>query len=291
MPAHRSLRARRLPHTVLFGTLVALTLLLAGCGGQDDAGPGAGSGDTEGSTGSSTGSPSADDEPAPDPGYGIAAVGDCHRMTAAQSLASVDSSPQVSCRKGHTSVVAYVGYLPRPITPDTPLAKRRALGKRLCEPAYQRLVGGTLADRATSILTWTLFTPGQADLERGARWVRCDVVARSGDQLVRLPAGQQLLAQGVPEQLRICQSEGGIDVSCAERHTFRVEAVYRAVRQAYPAAAAYTPIARARCQQLLGASGGYWQPPSQEGWAAGDRFIRCLRPAETADSTGETTAP
>ena len=36
-----------------------------------------------------------------------------------------------------------------------------------------------------SILTWTLFTPGQDELERGARWVRCDVVARSGNKLVR----------------------------------------------------------------------------------------------------------
>ena len=49
--------------------------------------------------------------------------------------------------------------------------------------------------------------PGQ--LERGARWVRCDVLARSGDQLVALPDRQPLLRQGVPEQLRDLPEPGG----------------------------------------------------------------------------------
>ena len=119
-------------------------------------------------------------------------------------------------------MVVLVGYLPKPVTPATPVAQRRKLGKRLCQPAYQRAVGGTLADRATSILTWTLFTPSQAQLERGARWVRCDVVARSGDKLVPLPTSKPMLAQGVPEQLRICQTEAGVDISCSKPHAFRV---------------------------------------------------------------------
>ena len=71
---------------------------------------------------------------------------------------------------------------------------RRAIGKRLCEPAYRKLAGGTVADRATSLLTWTLFTPSSDQLERGARWVRCDVLARSGESAGRA-AGQQAAAR------------------------------------------------------------------------------------------------
>ena len=257
---------------------LVLALVLGACGGGDK-------GDekkAEDKPSDSTSSPGSE-EPAPDPEYGASTVGDCHRMTAAQSVASVDASRKVGCGAAHTSVVAHVAFLKQPVTPTTPLAKRRALGKRLCQPAYQRLAGGTLADRATSILTWTMFTPGQAELERGARWVRCDVVARSGTKLVRLPAKTPLLAQGVPDELRICQTDAGVDVSCAQQHAFRVEAVYRAVGKAYPTPPAYTAVARARCRQLLGSFGGYWQPPSREGWAAGDRFVRCLRPA--ADAT------
>jgi hypothetical protein len=166
--------------------------------------------------------------------------------------------------------------VPKAVSPKAPLAKRQALGTRVCAPAYRRYVGGTLADRATSILTWTLFTPGQSQLERGAKWVRCDVLARSGDQLIPLPNGDQPLKAGVPEDLRVCQTDTGADISCARAHAFRVEAVFRAVGQAYPDPARYTAIARDRCKELMGKYGGYWQPPSKSGWNAGDRFIRCL---------------
>ena len=264
------------------GLALLIALVLGGCGGKasPQAHPGSGSTSGSGSAGTSGATSPGKSEPAPDPGYGAPRVGDCHRITAAQSLASVDTSHRVRCSSTHTSVVAHVGYLRRPITAATPVAKRRAVGKRLCQPAYQRVAGGTLVDRATSILTWTLFTPDQAQLERGARWVRCDVLARSGDALVRLPDGRPLLAKGVPESLRICQTAAGSDVSCTQPHAFRVQAVYQAVGRAYPRTAAYTPVARARCRQLMGSFGGYWQPPSPAGWAAGDRFIRCLRPTK-----------
>ena len=260
---------------------LALVLLLAGCGGGKEAKKKAGD------EPSGKGTSSSDSSPAADPGYGAPKVGQCHRMTAAQSLASVDTSKVTRCNAVHTSVVVYVGYRPRPVTPATPVAQRRAIGKKVCQPAYQRAVGGTLADRATSILTWTLFTPSQSQLERGARWVRCDVVARSGAKLVSLPTNSPMLAAGVPEPVRICQTEGGIDVSCAQPHAFRVEAVFRAVGAAYPDTASYTTVARARCRQLVGSYGGFWQPPSREGWAAGDRFIRCLsaKPAPSASSS------
>ena len=136
--------------------------------------------------------------------------------------------------------MSYLGYLRRPVTPRTPIAQRRALGQRFCEPAYRKVVGGTLADRATSILTWTLFTPGQAELRRGARWVRCEVVARSGAVLIPLPSSTPLLSSGVPEQLRVCQSSAGRDISCSQPHAYRVEAVYRAVGDTYPSGARFT---------------------------------------------------
>ena len=277
MPAHLPAsdgRSRAFALLLVCGLVLAL--LLSGCGGKDKAK------DPDDKPGTASSDSSGDDEPAPDPGYGAPKAGECHRMKAAQSVASVATSKKVGCRSAHTNVIAYVGFLPKPVSPATPLAQRRAIGKKFCQPAYQRVVGGTLADRATSILTWTLFTPGQAQLERGARWVRCDVVARSGDKLVPLPPATPLLAQGIPEQLRICQNEAGLDVSCGQTHAFRVQAVYRAAGNVYPDTTAYTRVARARCRQLLGVYGGFWQPPSQEGWKAGDRFIRCLSPKATA---------
>ena len=149
-------------------------------------------------------------------------------MTPEQSVASVSTSRSVSCKSTHTSVVAHVGYLRAPVTPKTPVGKRQKLGKKLCEPAYRRIAGGTLADRAMSLLTWTLFTPGQAELERGARWVRCDVIARSGASSSACRPRTPLLARGVPDDLRVCQTATGNDVSCGQPHAFKLAAVFLA---------------------------------------------------------------
>jgi hypothetical protein len=197
-------------------------------------------------------------------------------MTYAQSRASVAAPGQARCRGRHTTVVSRIVFLPEAVSAATPVARRDALGQRYCAPAYRQLVGGTLADRATSLLTWTLFTPSENQLARGARWLRCEVLARSGNQLLPLTLGRPLLGKGVPENLRICQTTLGADVSCARPHAFRVEAVFRAVGEAYPDASTFTPTARDRCQQLVGSYGGFWQPPSRAGWDTGDRFIRCL---------------
>jgi hypothetical protein len=276
MPAHRHrltsvARAPR-PARALALSLV-FALLLAGCGGKDEE-PQASK--KEPAAAEPSASASAAEVSAPDPGYGAPQVGRCYRLSPAETLAPVTSSRRVSCNKKHTTVIAHVGYVKKAVTTNTPLAKRRAIGRRLCAPAYRKLAGGTVPDRATSLLTWTLFTPSSDQLQRGARWVRCDVLARSGESMVALPNSKPLLGNGVPESLRVCQTETGADVSCARPHVFRVEAVYAAPGGAYPDLNRYTAAARTRCKELMGRDGGFWQPPSEAGWNAGDRYIRCL---------------
>jgi len=274
MPAHRHTPVARAPRLArVLAVALVVALLAAGCG--KDEKPKAAEKDTSAAAEPSA-SQSGEEEAAPDPGYGAPEVGRCYRLSSAQSLAPVTSRARVKCDSKHTTVVAHVGYVPKAITAKTPLAKRRAIGKRQCEPAYRKLAGGTVSDRATSLLTWTLFTPSQGQLARGARWIRCDVLARSGDQLVALPDAKPLLENGVPESLRVCQTAAGIDVSCSRPHDFRVEAVYAASGTVYPDPARYTAAARTRCKELMGEAGGYWQPPSKAGWKAGDHFVRCL---------------
>jgi hypothetical protein len=277
MPAHRHrlthvARAPRLARALALSLVVAV--LIAGCGGKDEE-PKAAKKDSAAAAEPSA-SESAAEEAAPDPGYGAPQVGRCYRLSPSETLAPVTSSRRVSCGRKHTTVIAQIGYVKKAVTSNTPLAKRRAIGKRFCAPAYRKLAGGTVPDRATSLLTWTLFTPSSDQLERGARWVRCDVLARSGESLVALPDRKPLLGKGVPESLRICQTTTGADVSCSRPHDFRVEAVYAAPAGAYPDPTRYTAAARTRCKELMGKAGGYWQPPSEAGWKAGDRYIRCL---------------
>jgi hypothetical protein len=250
----------------LLALSLVLLVLVTGCGGHGKA---AANGRATPSS-----SPSSSAGPALDPGAGVPKVGQCFRMTASQARASVAAPARVSCKAPHTSVVAFVGYVAKAVTPLTPVAQRRAVGKKVCEPAFRALVGGTVLDRAQSLLTWTLFTPGQRQLARGARWVRCDVLARSGDDLVPLPTTTPVLAKGVPENLRVCQTKADVDVSCAAPHVYRVAGVFLAPGTTYPGVS--TEEARARCHDLTQTFGGFFQVPSQEGWNAGDKFVRCL---------------
>ncbi len=243
-----------------------LTALLAGCGGHAKAASPGGSPPSS--------SASASDQPALDPGAGVPKVGQCFRMTGAQSLASVAAPARVGCKAPHTSVVAFVGYVAKAVTPLTPVSERRVVGKKVCEPAFRALVGGTVLDRAQSLLTWTLFTPGKSQLERGARWVRCDVLARSGKDLVPLPTTTPILVKGVPESLRVCQTKDGADVTCAGPHVYRVAAVFQAPGTTYPGVT--TEVARQRCHDVTQSFTGFFQVPSQAGWDDGDRFVRCL---------------
>jgi hypothetical protein len=204
-------------------------------------------------------------------------------MTSTQSRASVAAGRKVGCRRPHTTVVAFVGYVAKSVTPLTPVAERRAVARKVCRPAFRAIAGGTDVDRAESLLTWTLFTPGQDQLERGARWVRCDVLARNAGTLVPLPATTPLLARGVPEALRVCLSQGDADVSCAGPHAYRVAAVFQAVGSSYPGID--TQQARVRCRELTKTPGGYFQLPARAGWAAGDHFVRCLTGPQASPAT------
>ena len=98
-----------------------------------------------------------------------------------------------------------------------------------CEAAFSRFIGGDPARRALSRLSVTYFLPPQKYYDRGADWVRCDVVAlQSADALAPLP--QPL--QGFLDDSRALQDYGVCSagqpgattsalVICGQPHTFR----------------------------------------------------------------------
>ena len=226
----------------------ALALVLGGCGGKD-----AGEKKRDDKPGTSAG-PSANEEPAADPGSGAPKVGECYRMTAAQSRrlggqparSGARASPRTPAWSPTSATCAIPGHRQDPGR-RAPGARRRSSASRPTDA----LVGGTLADRATSLLTWTLFTPGQDELERGARWVRCDVLARSGDKLVAA-AGRRTRCspRACPSSCASARPTPASTSPAPGRTPSGSQAVFRAPpgQRAYPDAAAYTAVARARCQ-------------------------------------------
>lgn len=268
---------RRRRRVVRYAVALVAATTLAACGGQDQepkAQPGSA---TTAPSSSSAGSASSSGVPAPPPAkplprYEMARPAQCFRATAAQLRSTVSTAAPVDCSRQHTTVAAYTGLVKPAVTAQTPTERRLHIAQRLCLPAFRRAVGGSESDRAMTLLGWTMFNPSAEQLARGARWVRCDVFAQSGSELVPLPEKLPLLGSGIPEQLRVCQDGDGRDISCGRPHVYRVEKVFPV--SSYPGPA-YQRQARDRCDALMG-RGGYWQPPSRQGWAAGDHFVRCL---------------
>lgn len=252
----------------LFVALLCV-LVLSGCSGT-----GSGSGGTSGGgddKGASTPKP-----PRKLPTFEIPTVGECHQVTPVQNAAAVDPSPAVPCTGPHNARVVLASVTPTALAPEAPPAERIAQAAGACTAAFNNTVGGNPAARSMSLFDWVVHTPSAQQIARGARWVRCDVVARSGDALIPLPATVPFLAASIPPAYRICQTRNFSDVSCAGPHAYRLQGVFRAPGKAYPEGKDFLRLARDKCFALSGKYGSLWQPPSREGWQAGDRFVRCL---------------
>ena len=278
MPAHRHRlahvpRAPRLARAVAVSLVVAL--LMAGCGGKDED-PKAGKKDSAAAAEPSA-SESAAEEAAPDPGYGVPQVGRCYRLSPSETLAPVTSSRRVSCDKLHTTVIAQIGYVQEGRHQQHPVgeaARDRQADLRAGVPEAGRGDRPRPGDlpahldpvHARRAPSWSAVPVGCGATswpEAASRWWRCRIASRCWARACRSHCA--------------CARQRPAPTSPAARpHDFRVEAVYAAPAGAYPDPNRYTAAARTRCKELMGKDGGYWQPPSEAGWKAGDRYIRCL---------------
>lgn len=268
MPARHGSKGIRLQPLVV---ALLCALLLSGCSvtgskSGSESKPGGGGG-------ADTNTPS---KPRKLATFEIPTVGECHQVTPAQNAAAVDPSSAVPCTGPHNARVVLASVTPVALAPEAPAADRITQAAGACSVAFNKAVGGDPAARSMSLFDWVVHTPSADQIARGARWVRCDVVARSGDNLIPLPTAVPFLGASIPQAYRICQTRNFSDVSCAGPHAYRLQGVFRAPGNTYPAGREFLRLARDKCFALSGKYGSLWQPPSRQGWQAGDRFVRCL---------------
>ena len=176
----------------------------------------------------------------------------------------------------HTSVVAYVGYLPKPVTPATPVAQRRALGRQAAASrptsAARRRHPGRPGDLDPHLDP--VHPRARSQLERGAR---LGALRRGGAQ--RRQAGPaahgpaRCSRRACPSSCASARPTPATTSPARSRTPSGCEAVYRRRRsRPTPTRPRYTPVARARCRQLVGSYGGFWQPGALAR-GAGDRVI------------------
>ncbi|GAA4369845.1 septum formation family protein [Nocardioides caricicola] len=258
--------------TRLVALLLAL-LVLTGCSG----------GSEPGSAPTPSSSPSASEStavpPPPPPGERA-----CYLLRYDAAVADHNHADPVSCRREHTAATYYVGDV------RIPTEQRAA---QQCPARLDGYLGGDAEARALTMLRPVWFTPTPEEVEAGARWFRCDVVALAADGRLAPLTGPVEGALDRPEtrdQYAMCGTAepGSRDfrrVICARTHTWRAISVVPFSARTYPGEAAVREAGQDPCQAAGAAVAddsldyrwGYeW--PTRDQWDAGQRYGRCWAP-------------
>ena len=235
-------------------------------------------------------SPRPSTPPAPPP-----RVGQCRDLEYADISRYANSDESVRCTRPHTAYTFAVEELPDDIAfegVDIANDAVQEAAARTCRSRFARFVGGDDETRALSRLSVTYFVPDQKSFDRGAGWVRCDIVAlRAASSLAPLPDPLRGFLDD-PDSLAaygVCSTDdpgrmGSRLVMCSEDHTYRAAAALRLGRAfaEYPGEQVAKESGSRQCADLLAQEledgDGYsyaWTYPTSADWAGGQRFGYC----------------
>jgi hypothetical protein len=281
----------------LLATLAA-ALLLAGCTG---GGTGDGSAGASGSPGSSTGaagrgSPTGPAEATPPPAPRAKA---CYRYAFRDLGRTSNDDDPVPCTGRHDAQTVHVGRLDLVVDGhrlSVDADRVRAQMARACPRAMAQHVGGTREDRALSRFAVVWFAPTPEQVERGADWFRCDLVAIAAqDQLQPLPARPRVAgvldrAAG-PATYGLCGTaepgtRGFERVICDRRHSWRaIATIPLAGGKRYPGTARVRTAGDETCRDRVAGEADDplsfeygWEWPTREQWGRGQRYGYCWAP-------------
>lgn len=222
----------------------------------------------------------------------------CYQLVAADVDRAHNESTPVPCTSRHTSQTYVVDTLaaatigdPQDIDGDALLAA----AEQRCRSALPEQVGGSAKDRALSRVTFAWFVPSEAEIAKGADWVRCDVVASRDDtDLATLPrSSKDLLAPDEAlERWGICARATAAELQagkgqrmCAVTHNWRAVSTYRLgdADAAWPGEKSVGGRILQRCEKPVraflddstGAVTVGWLPPTSAQWAQGRRSGLC----------------
>jgi hypothetical protein len=271
--------------------VVVLTLLLAGCSGDDPAPTDV---PTPTTTATATASPTPTAPPTATP-VRSPAKNACYRLTYRQAVSPTSSTPSTSCRSVHTSQTYQVGRIDNVVDGHllaVDSARVQDDVAERCPAALGKAVGGTVEAQRLSMLRSVWFTPSLAQSGKGAAWYRCDVVALAGakDLIdVRGSLAGVLDTERGRDRYGMCGSARPDSarferVPCSARHTWRAFSVIGLAGRRYPGAKAVTAAGSA-CEEAavdvvddpLDYQWAYEGPDADE-WAAGQTYVRCWAP-------------
>lgn len=265
--------------------VTAAFLLLAGCSG----------GDTGTRAAAPPRSPVATTTPPPSP---PPKEGACYTLRLGHLTDAHDDSPPVKCRKKHTSQTFLVTTLPRKTVGDPESINTKEIAQaadQRCSRALHQHLGGDKEALNLSRLRSAWFVPDEEEFARGARWLRCDVVAyRTTNKLATLPrkTAHLLEPSDALDEWGTCAkaSTRGLEAGegqrmCAIPHNWRAIETRKLGKKSdrWPGAKSVREDVLDHCEEAVRSFTGNetetanvgWLPPTKKQWRSGQRYGVC----------------
>jgi tetratricopeptide (TPR) repeat protein len=229
-------------------------------------------------------------EPGAPPPVGLAdpKIGRCRQLAKQDIAKAANASAEVDCSEEHTAVTFAVGSFSSRASDAIPTATELAQRARaVCRDEYFKFLGGTEQNAIQSLFGLAWFRPPDAAWQRGARWLRCDVVAQTSVAPLPLPSrAEGLLVNGVPDEWSLCRSgdtfASADKVRCTDSHNWKaVGAVSMSAdqKEPYPDKKELEPRAIEACDKLQAESAvdvRYQSSYPPRGlWDAGLQYATC----------------
>jgi hypothetical protein len=213
------------------------------------------------------------------PAFQQPAVGECRALTMEELNRRSNNEAPIDCSQPHSSRVIDVFRLPRDVTWSAPIERLERIATATCAPAWKEALGSGYRSRAMTAYSAGWFMPTAAQRERGARWIRCDLILRAGSRLANLPTDEvpALGAQPHPDRIALCyKAKTFATTICARRHAWRATGTFVMRQTEYPTWREVRRAAIRRCPSLVTTDSFAWRYRGKVLWRLGDHVVACF---------------
>lgn len=223
-----------------------------------------------------TPSSSADEAPAAAArkNYAVPKVGACHDYGVRESGGISAPHDPASCSGRHTAITVSVKRLSGHVNwnDDYLISNKSAVP---CVKAIVKALGGDELTWVRTTYRPTWFYPTQKQRERGAKWIRCDLVQYSGTRILPLPEDLHLGKGPVPDRFARCLNANLYLIACSKAHSWRATGFLRLSGANPPAEAEARRIAIHRCPAKVTSRGFRYRATGGYEWRAGVKAMVC----------------
>jgi hypothetical protein len=221
---------------------------------------------------------------------------DCYDLAFAQAAEPTSTAAPVPCGTQHTAATIKVGTLDPVVDGHLLAVDSDTVQQQIAARCRTRLashLGGDEEARRLSRLTVVWFSPSLAQSDLGATWFRCDLVALAGhDQLAPLPRRTRGLlgAEGALDRYGTCGTASPAAsrfqrVICSTPHSWRARATIDLPKGSRYLSKVAGSAADSSCRDIESRAASdilklkwSFEWPTQEQWAAGQRYGYCWTP-------------